>query len=252
MGTCLASEVYGECRPIPLRWLILISTFRYKMSWFEASARVPLMISYPKRFSPGYIQEHVSTLDILPTLVGLIGGKLDHRLPLDGRSLVPQLQGHRGIDMVVGEYMGEGTIAPVMMIRRGPWKFMCCPTDPTQLFNLDYDPKELINLATSEDPMVKQVHDSFLREAEERWDFKRIHAEVLKSQRTRRVCWDALRQGRFESWDYQPRHDVRDQYIRSTIPLDALELRARYPPVDAMGRERPRGSAKGIAGAFNQ
>jgi Choline sulfatase enzyme C terminal len=26
------------------------------------------------------------------------------------------------------------------------------------------------------------------------------------------------------------------RYIRSTMPLDDLELRARYPPVDEMGR----------------
>ena len=210
------------------------------------------MISYPKRFQPEHIKEHVSTLDILPTLVDLIGSKVDDRLPIDGRSLVPQLGGQRGIDTVFGEYMGEGTVAPLMMIRRGPWKFVCCPTDPTQLFNLDYDPKELVNLATSDDPMVRQVHEAFVREAEERWDFKSLHSDVLKSQRTRRICWDALQQGRYESWDYQPRHDARQQYIRSTMPLDDLELRARYPPVDAMGLEKPRGFAKGIAGAFNE
>ena len=230
----------------------LADILRYKMSWFEASARVPLMISYPKRFSPDYIKEHVSTLDILPTLVDLISGKVDDRLPIDGRSLVPQLEGRRGADTVFGEYMGEGTISPLMMIRRGPWKFVCCPTDPTQLFNLDYDPKELVNLATSDDPMIRQVHDAFVKEAEERWDFKKLHAQVLHSQRSRRICWDALQQGRFTSWDYQPPHNAHEQYIRSTIPLDDLEIRARYPPVDSLGREKPRGLAKGIAGAFNQ
>ncbi len=210
------------------------------------------MISYPKRFSPEYIKEHVSTLDILPTLVDLIGGKVDEHLPIDGRSLVPQLEGQKGVDTVFGEYMGEGTISPLMMIRRGPWKFVCCPADPTQLFNLDYDPKELNNLANSDDPMVKQIHDAFVEEAEERWDFKKLHAQVLKSQRNRRVCWDALQRGRFTSWDYQPPLNAHDQYIRSTIPLDDLELRARYPPVDSTGHEKPRGLAKGIAGAFNQ
>ena len=210
------------------------------------------MISYPKLFRPDYIKEHVSTLDILPTLVDLVSGKVDERLPIDGTSLLPQLNGQRGNDTVFGEYMGEGTISPLMMIRRGPWKFVCCPVDPTQLFNLDYDPKELHNLATSDDPMVRQVHDAFAKEAEERWNFKMIHAQVLKSQRSRRVCWDALQQGRFTSWDYQPPQKAHDQFIRSTIPLDELEIRARYPPVDAMGRERERGLAKGLAGAFSQ
>ena len=223
------------------------------MSWFEASARVPLVISYPKRFTPEKIKENVSTLDILPTLVDLIGAKVDFRLPLDGNSLLPQLEGRKGSDTVIGEYMGEGTISPLMMIRRGPWKFTTCATDPPQLFNLDTDPKELNNLAASaQDATTHKIYNDFMTEAEQRWDLKKLHAEVLKSQRMRRICWGALQQGRFEVWDYQPRADVRDQYIRSTMPLDELELRARYPPVDEWGRERPRGKAEGIAGAANE
>ena len=226
------------------------------MSWFEASARVPLVISYPRLFTPGRIKEHVSTLDILPTLVDLVGGGTDQRLPIDGTSLVPQLQGRKGNDTVIGEYMGEGTVSPYMMIRRGPWKFVTCLTDPPQFYNLDDDPKELHNLVAgdgiTQDEKARQAYEAFVKDAEERWDLKKLHADVLKSQRMRRVCWDALQRGRFEVWDYQPREDVREKYIRSTMPLDELELRARYPPVDEMGREKPRGLAEGIAGAANQ
>ena len=42
------------------------------------------------------------------------------------------------------------------------------------------------------------------------------------------------------------------RYIRSSIPLDELELRARYPPVDRLGREKKRGDAKGIAAAWGE
>jgi len=66
---------------------------KYKMSYFEASVRVPLMVHYPKRFSPRRVPENVSTLDILPTLVDLTGIKLNPYLPMDGISLLPQLQG---------------------------------------------------------------------------------------------------------------------------------------------------------------
>lgn len=184
------------------------------MSWFEASARVPLLISYPKCFSPQTISRNVSSLDILPTLVDLVNGSLDQRLPLDGNSLVPYLRGvfgPEGHDTVYGEYAGEGTIAPLMMIRRGPWKFVTCPADPPQLYNLVQDPQELYNLATSLDPDVQEVLETFNKEAHGRWDFDRVHAEVLKSQRMRRVCWDALKQGRFQSWDYQPHENAGSQ-----------------------------------------
>lgn len=156
-------------------------------------------------------------MDILPTLVDLVGGEMDTRLPMDGHSLLPYLSGtqsrkNTGEDTVYGEYAGEGTIAPIMMIRRGPWKFVTCPADPYQLFNLGNDPKELVNLMQKEqDPHTREIADAFIAEAHARWDFPAIHAEVLKSQRTRRLCWDALRQGRFESWDYQPRDDAREK-----------------------------------------
>lgn len=179
------------------------------MSWYEASARVPLLISYPKRFTPRTITGNVSSLDILPTLVELANGSIDTRLPMDGNSLLPYLQGYTGCDSVYGEYAGEGTVAPLMMIRRGPWKFITCPVDPPQLFNLEEDPQELHNIAISNEPAVQQIFLAFFKEANDRWDFKDIHNNVLKSQRARRLCWDALRQGRFESWDYQPREDAR-------------------------------------------
>ncbi|KAL9598415.1 MAG: hypothetical protein Q9219_004505 [cf. Caloplaca sp. 3 TL-2023] len=228
----------------------------YKMSWFEGSARIPLIVSYPKRFSPKTIPHNVSAMDILPTLVDLVGGSIDTRLPLDGTSLLPYLEAQNTYqpyhDTVFGEYAGEGTIAPLMMIRRGPWKYVTCPADPPQLFNLNDDPKELHNLASSQDQAVREVFEAFTKEANARWDFKRVHEDVLRSQRSRQLCWDALSRGRFESWDYQPSDSAREKYIRSNLPLDELELRARYPPVDAMGREKPRGRAKGIAGSFNE
>lgn len=182
------------------------------MSWFEASARVPLLISYPHCIEPRIIKESVSSMDLLPTLVELIGSSVDKRLPLDGRSLLPYLYGSEEANTVIGEYAGEGTIAPYMMIRRGPWKFITCPADPPQLFNLETDPKELVNLATC--PLHaadKVILDQFTKEAEERWNFKNIHAEVLKSQRARRLCWSALTRGRFESWDYQPHNDAKQE-----------------------------------------
>lgn len=209
------------------------TTSRYKMSWFEGSARVPLLVSYPQRFTPKTIPQNVSAMDILPTLVDLVGGSIDSRLPLDGTSLLPYLESSDGIhtidDTVFGEYAGEGTIAPLMMIRRGPWKFVTCPVDPPQLFNLDTDPKELQNLANSQVPEVQAVFESFVQEANERWDFRSIHDAVLRSQRSRRICWDALTRGRYESWDYQPKEEARDKYVPFTFLSSANQATILIP-----------------------
>lgn len=192
---------------------------RYKMSFFEGSTRVPLMISDPRRLAPKHIHQNVSNIDILPTLVDLVNGSLDTRLPMDGNSLVPYLNGNANgmakYDTVYGEYCGEGTVAPLMMIRSGNWKLVVCPVDPPQFFNTKNDPHELHNLATSTDPAIQEVFFSFMRDANARWDFTAIHNQVLTSQRMRRVCWDALRQGRFESWDYQPNEQASNKYGRT-------------------------------------
>ena len=50
-------------------------------------------------------------------------------------------------DTVFAEYTGEGTVRPMMMIRRGPWKYITCPADVPQFYNLERDPQELDNLA---------------------------------------------------------------------------------------------------------
>ncbi|KAK8031795.1 choline-sulfatase [Apiospora arundinis] len=220
----------------------------YKMSYFESSVRVPLLFSYPQKFQPHRVTQNVSTLDILPTLCDLVGTKPSVRLPMDGLSMLPHLEGREGHDTVISEYTGEGTISPLMMIRRGPWKYITCPTDPPQLFNLERDPLELVNLANlvnKEEPLSAEEEEAKLKftkfeaEARSRWDFDAITKDVLLSQRKRRVVWDALKIGRFESWDFDPatHEEGTAKYIRSFLPLDDLERKARYPPVDKYGHE---------------
>jgi choline-sulfatase len=215
----------------------------YKMSYFEASVRVPMLIHHPAAFQPHHVSANVSTLDILPTLVDLAGTKLWEGLPMDGTSVLPHLENRSGgSDTVFAEYCGEGTIAPMMMIKRGSWKYITCPADPDQLYNLASDPKELVNFAAlpAKHPMVTSevstILKKFQEEAVEKWDMKAITASVLTSQRSRRLVWSALKTGKFTSWDYNPQDDGREKYIRSHIPLDDLELKARFPPVDEFGR----------------
>ncbi|CAG8977631.1 hypothetical protein HYALB_00012919 [Hymenoscyphus albidus] len=229
----------------------------YKMSYFEASVRVPLLVHHPASFKPHCVSANVSTLDILPTLVDLVHSKLWDGLPMDGSSLLPHLQEvPGGSDTVFAEYCGEGTIAPMMMIRRGDWKYITCPADPDQLYNLATDPKELINLAslTPKNRLfteeVANKLEAFVAEAKAKWDMKKITSDVLVSQRQRRLVWAALKQGHFTSWDHNPIDDGREKYIRSHMALDDLELKARFPAVDAKGRDMYAGLGGAEAGGM--
>ncbi|KAH8435260.1 putative choline sulfatase [Aspergillus melleus] len=121
----------------------------YKMVWYENSSRVPMIVHAPKRFAPKRVPQNVSTMDLLPTFVDMVGTQLVSELPLDGVSLYPYLTGQDGLktDTVLGEYMAEGTQSPVVMIRRGRWKFVYSLIDPPMLFDLEADPEEKVNLA---------------------------------------------------------------------------------------------------------
>lgn len=178
----------------------------YKMSWFENSARVPLVINYPPRFAPHRVEESVSTMDLLPTLLDIIGGDRRRLLPIDGKSLYPALLGEKAHDEVFGEYMGEGTISPVVMIRRGRYKYISSLVDAPQLFDLENDPFELHNLAA--DSNHAAVASNFKHEVSKKWALQEIHDTIVKSQRQRRLCWEALNEGAWESWDYQPKDDA--------------------------------------------
>jgi choline-sulfatase len=199
----------------------------YKMHWFEMAARVPLIVHAPARYASARVSQHVSTLDLLPTFVDMAGAQIDTRLPMDGHSLVPQLRGQSGTDEVFGEYMAEGSKTPLVMIRRGPWKFIYSQDDVCMLYHLPQDPQERHNLA--DDPAHAATVQALLSETLQRWDLPELHQSVLNSQRRRRLVYSALTKGRLTSWDHQPWVDASQQYMRNHIDLDDLERRARFP-----------------------
>ena len=204
----------------------------YKMSFFEGACRVPLIVAAPGQIEPGRVGAAVSLIDVLPTLVELAGGDPATGLaaPIDGRSLVPHLTGASGgHDEVIGEYLAEGAVSPMVMIRRGRHKFIHAPGDPDQLYDLLADPDELKNLAG--DPAEAAVVATFRAEVTARWDLDALDRQVRESQRRRRLVDAALMTGATKPWDYQPFRDATRQYMRNTVDLDDLEAMSRFPRV---------------------
>jgi choline-sulfatase len=204
----------------------------YKMNFFEPACRIPLIVHAPPRFAARRVANSASLVDILPTLSELAGDKAGNSAtPLDGHSLVPQLVGDSGPDEVIGEYLAEGAIAPLVMIRRGRYKFVHSPVDPDQLYDLSEDPDEIRNLAQvpEQAPRIQE----FRAEVARRWDLPALHAAVIASQQRRHLVYAALRTGRYTSWDFQPIRDAGRQYVRNDQDLGDLEAMARFPPFRA-------------------
>jgi choline-sulfatase len=199
----------------------------FKMSFFEGSARVPLMIAAPD-MAPGLVETPVSTIDLCPTLCGLAGVSMAEVMPwTTGQSLVPLGQGGNRAEPVAMEYAAEASYSPMICLRVGRWKYTNCALDPEQLFDLQADPHELTNLA--EDPAHADTLERFRIESAARWDLESFDAQVRASQARRWVVYEALRQGGYYPWDHQPLRRASEQYMRNHMDLNILEESKRAP-----------------------
>ncbi len=199
----------------------------FKMSFFEGSARVPLMIASPDMM-PGLVMAPVSTLDVTPTLCDLAGVSMAEVMPwTDGQSLRALGQGGERTEPVAMEYAAEGSQAPLVGLRAGKWKYVRCALDPDQLFDLEADPNELQNLA----PVEKHQETlSKLRDLSEKmWDLDKFDLDVRQSQARRWVVYEALRNGSYYPWDYQPLQKASERYMRNHMDLNILEESKRFP-----------------------
>ena len=196
----------------------------YKMNFFEGSARIPMIVHAPKRFAASRVATPVSLVDVLPTILELAGETAaDAVEPLAGQSLLSLCEGNKEDRTVIGEYMAEGSVAPIVMIRRGDVKYVHCPADPDQLYDLAADPNELVNIAS--DATVAELR----AEVAKRWDLDRLTSEVLADQARRRLVGGALRTGAFTPWDYTPPRRGESEYMRNHLDLNEVERKARWP-----------------------
>ena len=115
----------------------------------------------------------------------------------------------------------EGPIAPLVGMRDDDFKFVYCPADPLQLFELASDPDEMQNLAG--DPAYADKVTHFTKLMNARWDLERFDAEVRESQARRHIVYAALRQGHYYPWDYQPLELASERYMRNHMDLNVLE-----------------------------
>jgi choline-sulfatase len=199
----------------------------FKMNFFEGSARVPLMIAAPG-IAPGCIQTPVSTIDVTPTLCDLAGISMADVMPwTDGESLLPVMNGAGRTSAVAMEYAAEASQAPLVGLVEGRWKYIRCALDPDLLFDLETDPEERVNLAA--DPAHAVTLARLQTMAEARWDLARFDAAVRESQARRWVVYEALRNGNFYPWDFQPLRAASERYMRNHMDLNVLEEFKRFP-----------------------
>ncbi len=137
--------------------------FWQKQCFYEQAARVPLIVHLPGGRQLR-VPQHVSLIDVLPTLLDIAGTVPPDEL--SGISFLPAIQGEPFEDRpVFSEYHTFGNENAGYMIKQDNLKYVHYVGHEPLLYDLDRDPEETCNLAN--DP----AHAD---------DIGRLHQELLK------------------------------------------------------------------------
>jgi arylsulfatase A len=168
-----------------------------KGSVYDGGIREPTVMWWPGRIPANTVcREVAATIDLMPTLAGLCGGKLPER-KIDGKDIWPLMAGKKGAGSPHEAYCllhGSGTV------RSGKWKFYPWPeggerrrrggdeqapepetnSQSVQLYDTVADISEQKNVAAGHPAVVKRLQAAWDTHAAEIKSNKRPTAELIR------------------------------------------------------------------------
>ncbi|XP_075710962.1 arylsulfatase K [Rhinoderma darwinii] len=168
----------------------------YKMSMYEGSAHVPLLIMGPN-IQPGKrIENIVSLVDLYPTMLEIAGVPLPQHK--SGFSLLPLSYARSDNDIIsvselhpnwaLSQFHGSDANASSYMLRENNWKYIAYSDGdsvPPQLFDLSKDPEELNNTAAQFPEIVRSMEEKL----HSILDYKEVSAMVHRYNRQAFASW---------------------------------------------------------------
>ncbi|WP_100630297.1 arylsulfatase [Algoriphagus formosus] len=148
----------------------------HKRDLYEGGIRVPLIIKWPEKIQSGSISHHISAFwDFLPTFSQLVETPLHNQV--DGISFLPTLldQGKQeSHSYLYWEFLEQGG---KQAIRKGKWKGVKLnvrdyPERQIELFDLESDSEEKIDLAKRFPEVAKELNTLMLEAHQENPIFK--------------------------------------------------------------------------------
>jgi len=127
---------------------------------YEGGLRIPLLMKWPGRVTPGSTPTFAAcSIDLVPTVLAACGVAADQ--PFDGTSLLPLFRGQtppaRDLFWHYPHYANQGS-RPGGAARSGPWKFVeFYETNRRELFDLSKDVSESRNLAADRPDVVREL-----------------------------------------------------------------------------------------------
>jgi len=147
-----------------------------KATVHEGGIRSPLFVRWPARLKAGTVSDRISAhIDLLPTIVDAAGADLPSGTDVDGRSLLPLLEGKQrewpDRHLVLQVHRGDQPIRyHHMAVRNQKWKLVHpsgfgkeeMPADvPFELYDMDSDQGEMVNLAEARPEALKAMIQAY-------------------------------------------------------------------------------------------
>lgn len=138
----------------------------FKASTWEGGMRVPCVMRWPGRIPAGKeCSELVTSMDLLPTLAGLSGGKIPTDRVIDGKDVWPLISGQPGAKSP-HEAFFYYFVGQLAAVRSGKWKLhiarrlgreKVAAKIPLELYDLENDVAEQHNVAKQHPEIVKRL-----------------------------------------------------------------------------------------------
>jgi arylsulfatase A-like enzyme len=153
---------------------------------WEGGVREPCIMSWPGKIPAGTVSdEPAMTIDIFPTVAGLLGARLPQH-PIDGKDIWPLISGQPGAKSPQEAYYFYYHANELLAVRSGPWKLLVPHSYRSlagrpggsngipakyetlktgrALYNLEKDPGETTDVSASHPEMVTRL-ESLLAKA---------------------------------------------------------------------------------------
>jgi choline-sulfatase len=131
-----------------------------KSTMYEESAGVPLILAGPGIAAGASCATPASHVDLFPFFLEAAGAPVPRNGGYKGVSPLELAAGRHPGRAVLSEYHAIGSTGGITMLRKGRWKYVHCVRYRPQLFDLEHDPEERVDLAGDE------RHRALLREME--------------------------------------------------------------------------------------
>lgn len=163
----------GPSDPLAKKGIASAGPFRgHKHQMWEGGLRVPSLISWPGHIKTGIVSNHqTSTNDYFPTILDLLNIQQNKKIPLDGTSLKPLINGEKleSTKPIAFGYQRLYKNTELYAYVKGQYK-ICIPEvgKKMMLFDLKNDPGETTDLASEKSELLQRMMAE-LEEVKESW-----------------------------------------------------------------------------------